>query len=355
MVGSNRIRYLYASSNTAQGYYSFLPDMLAGLKKVYALTGSDVLERSGFIRGVGESLRDSGYEVEFWLSPLSIDVYEGTFFPQLEIALVDGSLIQPAHSRTWYANIETINFDRFLQSGSVLPYKQDLEHLVHEIEVQNEALRQALQAAGQCQKAMAGYGTSDHKLNREKVDGIVQSIIRSGLPCSGQEKHYFANAIILDGIFDHIDIASSGSRSRYILDGPPDSGQREVMAGLAAYTRDRGYDIEYYHDGLQTEKVIMIILPAFQMAVIDGSSCKIISRPGDIVVSMSGRNTAVQTWEWEINRVLEGYLHDAQSELGKKYACLKEMEKLYFYVLDFETLNQYQQTLSQEIKNGIIK
>jgi len=63
-----KVRYVLTSSHTSQGFHTFIPELLREIPKIYILKGAPGSGKSTFIRLLGESLSEQGYEVEFWIS-----------------------------------------------------------------------------------------------------------------------------------------------------------------------------------------------------------------------------------------------------------------------------------------------
>ena len=63
-----KVRYVLTSSNTSQGFHTFLPELLQGVLKIFVLKGAPGSGKSTFMRLLGESFSEQGYEVELWVS-----------------------------------------------------------------------------------------------------------------------------------------------------------------------------------------------------------------------------------------------------------------------------------------------
>ena len=95
MGNRGNTRYGFVSSFTNLGFKTFIPDLVVGIKKVFILKGAPGTGKSTFIRLVGEALSEQGYDIEYWVSSLDPVRPDGVYSPQLDTAVINGSLSIP--------------------------------------------------------------------------------------------------------------------------------------------------------------------------------------------------------------------------------------------------------------------
>ncbi|MDR1160519.1 MAG: hypothetical protein LBK69_07845 [Syntrophomonadaceae bacterium] len=351
MGNRGKIKYLFSSSNTTCGYSTFIPELIANLSEVYVLTGIQGAIKSNFIKELGESLWRAGYETEFWVSPLSSNLYEGVCFPQLAAAVIDGDL----HKRYESSRYTLVDLNQCLQEEKMRAFSNEVKNIKERILKQNAEIESFLRLAGKNDETYIGF--EDEIKCRNVIDDAVQYIIKCSLEGVIPEKHYYSSVVNIDGMVDIAEEVSGACRRRFILKGPLGGGQKEIVEAAASYAKSQNHFIEYYHDGLNPEKINMLIIPSLQAAVLDYNSCKIAVKPTDMIIDLNGEKSELDCGNVKKNerqRTLEAFLFDAQNELKKKYVYVRALENLYYYAFDFQGLEELQMSLGQKIKKGII-
>ena len=129
-----KVRYVLTSSNTSHGFRTFLPELLQGVAKVFVLKGAPGTGKSTFIRLLGESFSDQGYEVEFWVSADDPVSPEGVFIPQLKAAVVNGSLSSPIDPSYPGVTRDIIYLGDYWDKNILQDYSQEIINLYEEHE-----------------------------------------------------------------------------------------------------------------------------------------------------------------------------------------------------------------------------
>lgn len=355
MSKSGEIRYVLTSSNTSQGFYTFIPDLIRGLRKIYILKGAAGSGKSTFIRLLGESLSEKGYEIEFWISALDPVNPDGVYIPRLGAAIINGSLPQPIDPRYPGATGHIIYLGEHRNKKEFNGKTREIIDLIDRQEEQNnqayEVLRNASQAREQVKMAARTC------LNMGHIQQLIEELAAELLREQPGEKHYFASAVTADGIVNYIDEISNECKRRYILKGPPGSGKSLVINELAHLAREKGYFLEYYHCGFDVESIVMVIIRNLQLALIDSGNMELSIKPWDIVIDMAAyldnydaKEAAVRSSE--ACRNYESLLWDAQVKLESAHAILKELKKIYTGFMDFEQLDCHRQEILEEIINN---
>lgn len=352
MITTGRIRYVFTSSNTSRGFQTFIPELLEGLKKVYVLKGPAGSGKSTFMRLLGESLFSKGYEVEFWMSALDPVNFEGVYIPQLEVALVNGSLPQPIDPKYPGVVGEIIYFGEYWDKKTVSARGREIVDLVHKIEEKSSKayniLRNVCEIKENIKKVTSEY------LNIGKIQNLIEDLTGKIIEGQSGEKHYFADAVTPDGAINYIEEISRDCRKRYIFKGPPGSGKSTVINEIARRAREKGYFLEYYHCGLDSESISMVIIRNLQMALIDAGNIELAINPWDIIIDLT---TCLDDYDEDLIktkmssscRIYESLMLEAQEELKNIHQDLKELKKIYSGAMDFEFLDQKREEIIGEI------
>jgi len=348
MGGRGRIRYVFTSSYSERGFYTFIPGLLEGLKKVYILKGPAGSGKSTFIRLLGDSLSELGYEIEFWVSAVDSMKPEGVYIPRMETAIVNGNL--PAAIDPKYPGVtgHIINFEEYLDAVIINEHRQEIIELVDKVEKQEDGACSLLQQASALKEELL-QETAEY-INSGNISKLIEKLANEILTDKPGEKHYFATSLNAEGMFNYVDEISVACKSRYIFKGPIGSGKSQVITELARKARDKGYSVEYYHGGLNPESAVMIIIANLNLALIDAGDMEISIRPWDVVVDMGeyldkSEQRPTELHNSELTRQYEALLMKAQAELENTHRSLKNLKRLYSGAMDFKQVEAKRQEI----------
>lgn len=347
-----KIRYVFTSSHTSSGFHTFIPDLLQGIKNVYVLKGSVGTGKSSFIRQLGESVARLGYEVELWISALDPVSPEGLFIPQLDTAVVNGSLPEMAATFCCGESGEIINLDDFLDKAATDSRHEQIMELVLRVEKQSDKayniLKKALAMKNQIRQSYAEH------LNMGKIQQVIDRIGSEILNLPVREKHYFASAVTADGVIDYVDELSGDCSKRYVLRGPDGSGKSIILNEMAARASEQGHSLEFYHSSLDYEDITMLIIRDLQTALINVGNMEIIKKPGDTVIDMS---IALNEYVPDIDslenagayRSYANQMQQAQKLLEGAQDSLQGLKKIYARNVDFKLVNQKREEIRKKL------
>ncbi len=351
MNSKGRIRYVFTSSNTSRGFHTFIPELLEGLRHIFVLKGAPGSGKSSCIRYIGESVSDQGYEIEFWISAMDPMNPEGVYIPQMEAAVVNGSL--PLVIEPKYPGITdtTINFSDCLDKQALKNYGQEIMGLFDSKEQQNQRAVFILGEAVQIKEQM--IKTAAEHRNSSKIEALINRLEERIFKYVPAERHYYASTFTAEGSVNYIDEISSRCKTRYLFTGPEGSGQAEIISELAQRARKTGNSVDYYHCGLEPEHLHMVIIGALSLALIDAGEMNISIRAGDMVIKMEDY-LYESDWLNEMmysptRREYEALLREAQTELENAHKSLKSLKRYYSAAMDFNQLEQIRQEICGQI------
>lgn len=353
MSRRGNIRYLFASGNTSEGYQSYLPGLLEGLERVYILKGAPGSGRSTFIRQTGLDISKLGYDAEFYVSPFNGTSLEGVVFPQLGMAVVDGSEPGPLEPRYPGVTGEIINLGDCWDKDEMQAHKEQIKSLVDTVAQGTEEAVERLREIKLAKEHLKRCWLSS--LNLERLGVLVQELTREIIERQAGERHYYGSNLTSQGMVSYIDELSLDCRKRYILTGPPGSGKSTVLAAIGEKAREKGYRVEYYHSGLNPDSLDMVIIADLQVALIDNSNRNLSIRLSDIIINTEDYLDAPPDEEdsWEINearRRLEGAFLQAVEVLKEVESCRKRLQRFYTRAMDFAEVDRTRARVIEEIR-----
>ncbi|MEQ8200356.1 MAG: hypothetical protein ABRQ24_02920 [Syntrophomonadaceae bacterium] len=354
MGDRGKTRYGFASSFTNLGFRTFIPDLVDGIRKVYILKGAPGSGKSTFIRLVGEVLSEQGYDIEYWVSSLDPVAPDGVYIPQLDAAVINGSLAIPVDPQYPQVREIMINLGEYCEGSIAAGNFRAVTDLLDSIKASQEQAVRRIQETTEAKEEIRHFNSSH--MDMEALHTLVDKISERIMDYRPAERHYFARVITPDGMADYIDDSSRDCRQRYIFKGPPGSGASVVIAKLTHQARQKGYALEYYHCGLEYGHLVMVIIRSLQVALIEVDKVDTESRQGDIVVDMQGyldidSNDPVNLKSSETGRRYESLLLKAQQELADVQRKIRAVKKYYCEAMDFTKLDKKR----CEVINDILK
>ena len=355
MANRRNIRYVFTSSNTCDGFHSFIPDLVKPLQRVYILKGAPGSGKATFIRMLGEALAERGYEVDFWLSAADPLNPEGLYLPRLDLAVINGSLGLGVDPHYPGATGEVIGLEQYQDRESLRHYGSEIISLIDRLEAERAKveviLKQAAEARGDIHRIVS------QRLQPEKIRHLADKLEADLFQEGPAERHFYASSFSAEGTINYVDDISRSCQRRYILKGRPGSGQSIIMTEIAERGRRRGWYLEYYHSGLERESILMLLIPSQGIALIDAADTEISLRPWDVVIDM---NEDLEESDWqekdlaaaELKRLYEILLIQAREGLESAQRTLLELKKIYRGATDFSRLEDRREELLQEIINN---
>ncbi len=350
MGGKGKIRYVFTSSHTGKGFYTFIPGLLEGVRKIFVLKGAPGAGKSTFIRSLGDSLSEQGYAVEFWMSAEDPINPEGVYISQIATAIVNGNL--PVAIDPKYPGLtgSIINLSEYLDESSVNKYGQEIIDLIDQVERQSLLAGSILHQASLIKEEL--LQASDERLDENKLQQLISRLENEILKEQSGEKHYFATSVTPEGVINYVDEISSRCKIRYLLKGRPGAGK--VIEEMALRAREAGYFVEYYHCGLNPLRVSMLIITHPQLAIIDAGDMEISIRPGDRIIDMAECLDQLYQQEQDytgFGRQYESLLLQAQAELETAHRARKNLKRLYSTAMNFETAERKRLEILDTILN----
>lgn len=98
MIIKGSIRRVFPGGNTYKGFYSFYDYVLnqQDAKRIMIIKGGPGVGKSSFMKKLGESMIDRGFDIEYHHCSSDNNSVDGVVFPQVGVALIDGTAPQVA-------------------------------------------------------------------------------------------------------------------------------------------------------------------------------------------------------------------------------------------------------------------
>lgn len=351
MANREKVRYVFTSSNTNRGFHSFIPDLITGLKKVYILKGTIGSGKATFMRLLGRSMLERGFEVEFWISAYDPLNPEGILIPQRKTAIVNGSLpeLEIVEDQD---NMQIIDLDIYGYQDPISAKRNTIANLHEKITDHREMAFRLLESAEFAVQDIK-KNTARH-INRQKMEIMTTDLIKRIINQAPEEKHYFASAVTAEGMINYIDSVSCSCHKRYIFIGPSGSGKSAMMARIAENAKQKGLSLEYYHHGFDRNILSVVIIRNHQTALIDACNLSMNPQPGDEIIDIEQLLENYDSKQSDMYttapvRQYESLMQEAQQQLENAQCALKELKRINGSTIDFTRLDQLREEIAAEI------
>ncbi len=355
MKNREKFRYVFTSSNTRQGFHSFVPELISGLKKVYVLQGAVGSGKAAFMRLLAEAMAKQGFRVEVWVSSFDLLNPEGVFFPEMEAAVVNGGLLDNIDLKN-SAAVQIINLDIFRDQSALALKRLTIEQLYEQLAANRERAIELIQSAGTAADDIKKVAA--RHINREKVAVLTDNLAERIINQQPEEKHYFASAVTAEGMINYIDTISHACSKRYIFTGPAGSGKAAIISEIAGRAKEKGFSVEYYHSGFDIDILSAIIIRNLQVALIDAGYLAVNLQPGDEIIAaeqyldsydhkLSERQTMPSKRQYEV------FMQEAQQQLENAQLSIGELKRIYAAAIDLAQLDRCREEIIADITAAI--
>ncbi|NEU31961.1 hypothetical protein GN156_14410 [bacterium LRH843] len=166
---------------------------------------------------------------------------------------------------------------------------------------------------------------------------------------SGKVLNYFAGGNTAKGFYSLFDSVLDGLGRLFILKGGPGTGKSVLMKTIGEHIREKGYDIEYLHCASDTSSIDGVIIPVFQIGIVDGTAPHIIepSAPGviddyvNLDVALDREKLIIHKEDiLKLGDVVSAKFKLAYETFAEALQAHDELENIYISNMDFDEANK---------------
>ncbi|UVI32816.1 PRK06851 family protein [Paenibacillus spongiae] len=355
----------YAGGNTAQGFTNLFDSSLQGLDRIYILKGGPGTGKSSLIRTIGNKMVKAGYNIWFIHCASDNDSLDGLIVPELKIGIVDGTAPHVIEPQLPGAVEQYVNLGAAWDADQLGDRRQEIEQL-------NGRIKQAYE------RAYAGFAETLRihddwekiyiaNMNYAAADELTLEYEQIIFGIKQQDKQSrvdrrFLGAATPRGAVDFVPNLTEGLAKRYFIKGRAGSGKSTFLKKLAASAIERGFDVEIYHCGFDSNSLDMVILRELSVAIFDSTAPHeyFPDRDTDEIIDMYERCITPGTDELHadaLRDVKERYAASMKQSvvfLAEAKSCHDELENIYVQAMDFGIVDQIQKKIQQEIARMLI-
>lgn len=270
---SGRVREMFPGGNTPVGFYSYYDFIIPqDATRIMVIKGGPGVGKSSFMKLIAKEMNETGYDIELHHCSSDNNSLDGIVFPQINIALIDGTSPHIVDPRNPGAVDEIIHLGDYWDEPGVRSHKQDILNVNQEVGRMFQRAYRFLKAAKAIHddlEAISLEGLDTGKLN-QKAAQLKTEIFKDQPVASkpGFIRKLFASAITPEGFKNYIPTLMDSDYKIYTITGQPGSGKSTLLSKVALAAAERGWDCELFYCPFDPIKIEHLIIPNLKIALI---------------------------------------------------------------------------------------
>ena len=220
------VKRVFPGNNTSLGFYSFYDYILpVDATRLLIIKGGPGVGKSTFMKKIASAMVDRGYDIEYHHCASDNSSLDGITFPQIGVAIVDGTaphVVDPKHPG---AVDEIIHLGDYWNESGVSNSRKEILEVSQQIgRLFSRAYRflKAAQAVYDDWEAANAEAMDFGRANR-MADDLVRELFGTSRVSLrvGRDRHLFASAITPDGLINYLYTILGPCRKKYVIEGAP--------------------------------------------------------------------------------------------------------------------------------------
>lgn len=350
-----RVRRLFPGNNTAYGFYSFYDQIVApDANRIFVIKGGPGVGKSTFMRTIGQSLVDLGFDIEQHCCSSDADSLDGIYIPAIDVALIDGTSPHVVDPKNPGAVDEIVHLgDYWDEEGirgkkdEILAYNREIARLFRRAYACLSAAKTFRDQIAQCYRdsgavddlalARSARAITARLLARRREDGEPRR--------KGRVRHLFATAITPSGPLNYLADTAQCAELRIILRGGPGLGEDGVLRHVVDELSAAGIDCEALHCPLDPQRIEHVFAPALSALVMTSAQPHpIAAEPGDETIDLGAAVSHATLAPYREEIVEDSCLYQdafnvAIETIERAKELHDQMETCYVPYMDFSRIN----------------
>jgi hypothetical protein len=355
-----RVKKVFPGCNTSQGFYSFYDYIIPpDATRILIIKGGPGVGKSTFMRHIAEAMVERGFDVEYHCCSSDNGSLDGVVFPQIGVALIDGTAPHVVDPKNPGAVDEIIHLGDFWDEEGIRSHKKEILAANREVARRFARAYRFLKAAQIIYEdwEAANIEGMNFGLANQKADRLIRDILdeKTVAATVGRDRHLFARAITPDGMVDYLDTIIGVCRKKYVIVGKPGTGKSVLLDKVARAALERGYYVEMYHCPLNPSKIEHVVIPQLSVALTKSIEPHLYSAgPDDAIVNMNEcLDPAVEAKYEELVAENREMFFDLFNRgiafIGEAKAIHDKMETYYAPYMDFKAIARLRQRILERI------
>lgn len=275
-MAKGRLKKVFPGGNTSKGFYSFYDQIIEqDATHIFVIKGGPGVGKSTFMRKIGETFLDLGYDVEFHCCSSDNGSIDGVVLSKLKIALLDGTSPHVVDPKNPGAVDDIIHLGDYWNENGLRAHKKEILILNQETWRLFRRAYSYLAAANLFLKEVRSFYRDTGTFNTGTYDKLVLELTheifegQSRQTDNPKSRHLFATAITPEGPVSYLHTIVGHLKKRYIISGDDGTGKTTLIRRLTEAAMMRGFNVEVFHCALDPERAEHLVIPALDLALVN--------------------------------------------------------------------------------------
>jgi hypothetical protein len=358
----SKIRHMFPGGNTSKGFFSYydyvLPQEKA--KRIFILKGGPGVGKSTFMRKIAEGMCNKGFVVEYMHCSSDPDSLDGIVFPDIKIAMLDGTAPHIVDPKNPGAVDEIINLGQFWNEDKIYENRDEI------LQINKEIGRCFARAYRYLQAAYSVYSDNEAiyslAMNHGKANVLIDKTIKrifKGIDVSeinGKKRHLFASAITPKGVVNYLP-SLLATDELIAVTGKPGTGTERLIERVRQCAVERGLYTESYYCALNPYKLEHLVIPELNVSITTRNPNHYTDQQPTMEISFDEllNNSTVENHQQEIRfnqELFEKLLDKAVQTIKNAKKLHDTLESYYIPTMNFSDVQKCQEAILEKL--GVI-
>lgn len=355
-----RVREFFPGGNTPLGFFSYYDHIISpDATRILVIKGGPGVGKSYFMKEIAATLNEQGFQVELHhcsSDPASLD---GVVFPQIGVAMIDGTSPHVVDPRNPGAVDEILHLGDYWDEAGIRGGKHEILALNREVSRLFSRAYRYLKAAKTIHGDLeAIYSEALDRGFANQMAANLSEAIFEGRPISpkpGNIRKLFISAITPDGFRNYLPGLAETVHTIYAIEGPPGAGKATLLGKLAQASSERGLDCEAFYCAFDPYNIEHLAIPSLEVLVTTAvKPHRIDIRHATAVIDMGQcldlamiipQEPFIETDQ----RQTETLLAQAIATIAQAKAAHDRMEEYYIPHMNFAAINDLRRRTTERI------
>ncbi len=351
----------FLGANTPFGFVSFFDELYNPYEKgeMFIIKGGPGTGKSSIMKKIGKKAEEKGFNVEYVYCSSDPKSLDGIIIPEKEVAFADGTSPHILEPKFPGISETIINTGAFWNREELLKNETEIRHLTLENSLMHRKSSAYLSAAGKLNEENRRIQSRNTDI--DKIYSFALRFVSRELKKTkkepGKKMRRFFSAITPEGkIFLNDSVENLASRV-IVVEDEYGAVSNLLIDSIGEMAVKNGYDVIFCYCPMSPKgECEHIIIPEVGLALLSGRKNHIPGIQYDRLIH-SARFLKEDLGRYKkrltLNKKIQNELIGSSVEYLKKAKEVHDsLERLYITAMNFESLGEYTQKLSDKIVNG---